>query len=88
MRFLADENISRLLIERMRNDGMEVASIKEERPGVLDPEVLEIARDRQCVLITEDQDFGELVVRRRQSVAGVMLLELDKLSAVAEIERV
>ena len=40
------------------------------------------------VLITEDRDFGELVVRQRLGIAGVMLLELDRLSNTAEADRV
>ncbi|MGE0009062.1 MAG: hypothetical protein AB7S92_26230 [Parvibaculaceae bacterium] len=38
--------------------------------------------------MTEDRDFGELVVRQRLEVQGVVLLELDRLSNEAEAERV
>jgi hypothetical protein len=36
------------------------------------------------ILITEDRDFGELVIRQRFGVLGVVLLELDRLSNAAE----
>jgi predicted nuclease of predicted toxin-antitoxin system len=39
------------------------------------------------VLVTEDRDFGELVVRQRLGVAGVLLLELDRLANSAEADR-
>ena len=38
--------------------------------------------------MTEDQDFGELVIRNRFAVSGVVLLELDRLSAAAEADHV
>ena len=40
------------------------------------------------ILVTEDRDFGELVVRQRLGVDGVLLLELDRLSNAAETDRV
>jgi len=34
-------------------------------PGILDEEVLAIARQEGRLLLTEDKDFGELVIRMR-----------------------
>jgi Domain of unknown function (DUF5615) len=36
MRFLADENVSRLVVERFRAAGFDVASVRETRPGASD----------------------------------------------------
>jgi predicted nuclease of predicted toxin-antitoxin system len=84
MRFLADENVSRLVIERLRGAGFDVMSIAETRPGTSDSEILEIADREDRILITEDRDFGELVLRQRLAVRGMILLELDRLSNAAE----
>lgn len=84
MRFLADENVSRHVVERLRAAGFDVAAIGPMNPGALDSDVLATARRDGRVLITEDRDFGELVVRQRLEVQGVVLLELDRLSTVAE----
>lgn len=88
MRFLADENVSRLVIERLRAAGFDVASIREMRPGASDKEVLNTANNEDRVLVTEDRDLGELVVRQRLGVRGILLLELDRLSNAAEAELV
>jgi predicted nuclease of predicted toxin-antitoxin system len=88
MRFLADENVSRLVIERLRADGHEVAWVTEMQSGALDKAVLKAADAEGRLLITEDRDFGELVVRQRMAVSGVVLLELDRLTNRAEAERV
>ena len=84
MRFLADENVSRHVIESLRAAGFDVMSISATRAGASDDEVLAVADREDRILITEDRDFGELVVRQRLGVRGVMLLELDRLSNVAE----
>jgi predicted nuclease of predicted toxin-antitoxin system len=63
MHFLADENVSRFVIERLRADGFDVTSIGETRSGAPDEDVLAAADAEGCILITEDRDFGELVIR-------------------------
>ncbi|MBV8751775.1 MAG: DUF5615 family PIN-like protein [Hyphomicrobiales bacterium] len=88
MRFLADENVSLLVIERLRAGGLEVVSISETRPGVPDRDVLDAANAESCVLITEDRDFGELVIRQNLAVRGLVLLELDRLSNQMEADLV
>src|SRR5205085_10673805 len=85
MRFLADENVARLVIERLRAGGFEVISVTETRSGAPDRDVLDAADTEDCILITEDRDFGELVVRQRLGVRDMILLELDRLSNAAEV---
>jgi predicted nuclease of predicted toxin-antitoxin system len=61
MRFLADENVSRHVIERLRNAGHDVTAVAETRAGASDEEVLNAADADGRILITEDRDFGEMV---------------------------
>jgi predicted nuclease of predicted toxin-antitoxin system len=84
MRFLADENVSRLVIERLRNGGHDVVSIAETRPGAPDDEILDTAEAQGLILITEDRDFGEMIIRQRPGARGLILLELDRLSSAME----
>lgn len=83
MRFLADENVSRL-VERLRAAGFDVTVVGATQSGDSDNDVLQTAESEGRILITEDRDFGELVVRQRLGVQGVILLELDRLSNAAE----
>jgi predicted nuclease of predicted toxin-antitoxin system len=86
MRFLADENVSRMVIARLRASGFDVISIGETRSGAPDKYVLEAADAEDRILITEDHDFGELVVRQQLGVRGMILLELDRLSTATEAD--
>lgn len=88
MRFLADENVSRLVIERLRHEGHDVVSIAETRPGAPDDDILSAANAEARVLITGDHDFGEMVIRRRLGLHGVLLLELDRLANATEADTV
>ena len=43
LRFLADENVDKPIVERLREEGHEVLYVPESRPAVSDDEVLELA---------------------------------------------
>ena len=42
--------------------------------SIKDTEVLKVARDKQCLLITEDKDFGELTYRLKLEHRGIELV--------------
>jgi predicted nuclease of predicted toxin-antitoxin system len=88
MRFLADENVSRRVVERLRLERHDLALVAGTHAGISDPDVLKLAATGARILITEDRDFGDLVVRQRLNVAGVILLELDRVSNEMEADRV
>src|SRR5450631_594390 len=48
---------------------------RRDTSGIPDTEVLKVAEAEGRILITEDQDFGELVLRQRLGVRGIVLLE-------------
>jgi len=88
MRFLADENISKQVVDRLRAAGLEVMRVADViRTGATDEEVLRLANKEQLILITKDDDFGSLVVRHQHKIRGLILLQLDRLSRAARDER-
>ena len=86
MNLVADENVDRGIIERLRRDGHIVDWIAEVSPSVSDEDVLRRAAESVAVLVTEDKDFGELVYRRGLSHAGVLLVRLEGLDSAAKAE--
>lgn len=85
---LADENVSLRVVERLRAAGVNGMAIGLTNPGALDRNVLATARRDGRILIMEDRDFGELIVRQRLAVQGIVLLEMNRLSDIAEVDRV
>lgn len=76
MRFLADENVPRDIVEALRHEGHDVAWIRADSPERDDQQVLDRASAEQRVLVTADTDFGELIFRLRRTGSGVILLRL------------
>lgn len=80
MRLLADENVDRPIVERLRRDGHDVIYVAELDPGITDRDVLRRAEAAGAVLLTEDKDFGEMVFREHLISRGVVLIRLAGVS--------
>ncbi len=89
MNIITDENVSRYILERLREQGHQVTRFIELGPrGSLDPIVLAVATQGNALLITNDKDFGELVYHQRLAHSGVLLIRLSKLTFEEEAEAV
>ena len=77
MKFLLDESTDRRLQAYLADLGHDVTAVAADYPaGLSDARVLQLARRQKRVLITEDLDFGELVISRGVPHAGVILLRM------------
>jgi predicted nuclease of predicted toxin-antitoxin system len=61
MKFLADENISTKVVNDLKSKGIDVISLKELGHGLSDEAVLEAANAQGRIVLTFDDDFGELI---------------------------
>lgn len=88
LRLLADVNIPRGLVERLRADGHDVLWALEQHARTADHDLGRIAEREGRVVLTEDMDFGELAVRHRMPLPGQVLIELHQLEMDEMIARV
>lgn len=84
MNFLVDENVSRRIAERLRQDGHTVVLGQQIAHGKPDHEVLSLAQSLNAIVLTEDNDFGDLVMRQQLPSAGVILLRLSGMERPAQ----
>lgn len=63
MKLLIDENISRRIAERLALNGHMVILGQQVAQGKPDEEVLALALTLNAIVLTEDHDFGDLVMR-------------------------
>jgi predicted nuclease of predicted toxin-antitoxin system len=75
---IIDENVDQLLIDLLDTRGFDIYLIREHNPGITDREVIEIAKSKEGLIITEDKDFGELVFSYNIKNCSVILLRYDK----------
>jgi predicted nuclease of predicted toxin-antitoxin system len=72
----------------IRSLGHDVATVIDDYPQrTLDRDLLELARLEGRILITNDLDFGELVIRERLPHAGVILFRLRSTALSVKIDR-
>ncbi len=88
MTFLADECCDALLVDGLRQDGHDVLYVLESMAGADDATVLSTAASQRRVLLTEDKDFGMLVVRLALPAYGVVLIRIDPADSPAKLARI
>ena len=81
MRLIANENVPLESIGELRAKGFDIASATDT-PGEPDLNVIErkSAEHEDRILLTFDKDFGQLAVRERRAISGVILLRMPPMS--------
>ncbi len=78
MVLFADESIEAEITRALRDAGHTVHSVIELSPSISDIDVLKFAVAQRAVLLTNDKDFGDLVVRHGLAHQGIVLLRCRK----------
>jgi predicted nuclease of predicted toxin-antitoxin system len=84
MNLVADESVDKPIVDQLRHDKHAVVYIAETEPGISDDDVIAATNRHAAVLLTADKDFGELVVRLKRVIKGVILIRLAGLSAMVK----
>jgi len=77
VRFLVDECTGPAVAKWLRSLHHDVFSVYDEARGLDDESIIEKANLGGYILITNDNDFGELIFRVRKPHKGVILLRLE-----------
>jgi len=85
--FLADECFSGPLLRALRNAGYDVVRSADSIPAAPEEDVLALACALDRVLLTEDVDFGDLVVRFGHPTKGVIRVDLKSLDPAGQAQR-
>ncbi|MCK8600503.1 DUF5615 family PIN-like protein [Desulfoferrobacter suflitae] len=79
MRFKVDENLPVEVADLFRQGGFETSTVLEERlGGSPDTKILSICQSEKRVLITLDNDFGNMRIYPPTEFDGIVVLRLRK----------
>jgi predicted nuclease of predicted toxin-antitoxin system len=87
MKWLADECVAALLVRKLRDLGHDVEYIAEIARRSPDVDVIGRAIAEGRLLLTDDKDFGELIVRRGRLPPGLVLLRTSEEQSAIRWER-
>lgn len=77
MKFIADENIFKPIIDYLRLEGHNVLSIAEsEYSGSTDEEVYRLACRQKRIVITMDKDFSRIFSFPPQNCGGIIIIKI------------
>jgi len=77
MKFIADENIPLKVVERLREEEINIESITRVQTGLADEEISRISEREKAIIITFDKDFGEMIFRKSLKPFGVIILRIS-----------
>jgi len=76
VRFLADVNVEKPIVEFLISQGYDVKWIPDYDCAMPDHDLMTLANDEKRILVTNDKDFGELVFLQKHISAGVILFRV------------
>ena len=76
MKFLADVNIEKSIVDELRSLGYDTKWVAEDNPYLDDMSIFRIAQEENCILLTNDKDFGEIVFRQKLAPFGIILFRI------------
>lgn len=83
----ADENLFRPLVAFMRSEGFDVKFVREEGlHGQKDIDLIPIAQAERRVIVTQDNDFGQIVFTQPIDFTGIIYLRPGHFAADFHIQ--
>jgi predicted nuclease of predicted toxin-antitoxin system len=76
LRFLADVNVEKRIVEHMASAGFDIKWIADYECGMGDDAMLDMVRSEGRILLTNDKDFGQLVFLQKRVAAGIILFRV------------
>lgn len=81
LKFLADVNIEKPIIDFLRFSGYDVKWIPDYDCQMRDDELLALAEAEKRILLTNDKDFGEFAHLQRRVGAGIILFRTHEFTS-------
>jgi predicted nuclease of predicted toxin-antitoxin system len=94
LKFIADVNIEKLIVDYLKENGYDVKWIPDYNCEILDEDLLKLANLEKRILITNDKDFGELTFLQKSLSTGIILLRVkgqraeDKVKLIEPLAKV
>lgn len=76
MKYLADVKIEKSIVDELRRMGYDIKWIAEVNRYLDDISIFKMTQKENCILLTSDKDFGEIVFRQRLITTGVILFRI------------
>ena len=88
MKWLADACVDARLVEALQKAECDIRQSASQELALPDEDVLKIAYKEDRILLTDDKDFGEWIVRRKSPVHGLVFVRIESVEIELKIVRV
>jgi predicted nuclease of predicted toxin-antitoxin system len=74
VKILADENVDYRIVKYLKENKIDISSLIEIKRGIPDYEVIELSRNMNAIILTEDSDFGTWAFAQKEKINGVIYI--------------
>lgn len=85
-KFLIDIGVGKIVEDWLQSEGFCIISVRSLNPAMKDSEILKLAADNACMIITMDKDFGELVYHSAKKHSGILILRLESATGKEKLD--
>ena len=76
LKFMIDANMPRLVMRNLNDLGYDTVDIRDiEKPGIDDDRIFELAQQEGRIILTRDQDFGNIILYPLETHKGIIVLK-------------
>lgn len=76
LKFMIDANMPRLVMRNLNDLGYDTVDIRDiEKPGIDDDRIFELAQQEGRIILTRDQDFGNIILYPLGTHKGIIVLK-------------
>jgi len=86
LRFLVDVGVGKGIEIYLREEGYDTNAVRNIDPRMEDEEIIRTAVLENCMVITMDKDFGELIYHSSMEHSGVLLLRLEDATGTEKLQ--
>ena len=76
IKFLADVNVEKPLVDYLLKQGYDIKWIPDYNSEMPDEDLLQLANQEERILVTNDKDFGDLIFLQRKLSVGTILFRV------------
>jgi predicted nuclease of predicted toxin-antitoxin system len=86
LRFLADVNVERAIVDLLIQKGYDVKWIPDYDCEIEDEKLIELMNSEDRILITNDKDFGELTFLQKTASRGIILIRVPGQNVAEKVQ--
>jgi predicted nuclease of predicted toxin-antitoxin system len=86
MRFLADETIELIIVNKLHDAGHDVLRLPDRIGEFSQDDIIQLAQQEQAILLTDNKDFNKRYIKTQPTLPGIVVLLFEQEEADVKVQ--